>query len=38
MAKKEFTQISLPKDIDMMEEMKVWKMAFSANYGKEVSF
>ena len=29
------TQVSLP--LDLVEELKVWQMAFTAAYGKEVS-
>ena len=36
MAKIEYTPLNLPKAL--VEEMKVWKMAFTAAYGRTVSY
>lgn len=36
MAKIEYTPLNLPKSL--VEELKVWRMAFSAAYGKTVSY
>ena len=35
MAKTEYTALNLPKVL--VEEMKLWRMAFCASYGKQVS-
>ena len=36
MAKTEYTALNLPKVL--VEEMKLWRMAFCASYGKQVSY
>ena len=36
MAKTEYTTLNLPKAL--VEELKVWRMAFCAAYGKQVSY
>ena len=36
MAKIEYTPLNLPKTL--VEELKVWRLAFSAAYGKTVSY
>ena len=36
MAKTEYTTLNLPKTL--VEEMKVWRMAYCAAYGKQVSY
>lgn len=36
MAKTEYTTLNLPKTL--VEELKVWRMAFCAAYGKQVSY
>lgn len=36
MAKTEYTTLNLPKTL--VEELKVWRMAFYAAYGKQVSY
>ena len=36
MAKIEYTPLNLPKTL--VEELKIWRMAFSACYGKTVSY
>ena len=36
MAKIEYTPLNLPKPL--MEELKIWKMAFNNAYGKTVSY
>lgn len=36
MAKIEYTPLNLPKPL--VEELKVWRMAFCASYGKTVSY
>ena len=36
MAKIEYTPLNLPKDL--VEELKIWKMAFTAAYGRTVSY
>ena len=36
MAKTEYTALNLPKTL--VEELKVWRMAFCASYGKQVSY
>lgn len=36
MAKTEYTALNLPKKL--VEEMKVWRMAFCASYGRPVSY
>ena len=36
MAKTDYTTLNLPKV--MVEELKVWRMAFCAAYGKQVSY
>lgn len=36
MAKTEYTALNLPKVL--VEEMKIWRMAFCASYGKQVSY
>lgn len=36
MSKKGYTAINLP--MTLTEELKVWKMAFSASYGRPVSY
>lgn len=36
MAKIEYTPLNLPKGL--VEELKVWKMAFAAAYGRTVSY
>ena len=36
MAKIEYTPLNLPKEL--VEELKVWKMAYTAAYGRNVSY
>lgn len=36
MAKTEYTTLNLPKAL--VEELKVWRMAFCAAYGKQISY
>ena len=36
MAKTEYSPLNLPKEL--VEELKVWKMAFTAAYGKTISY
>lgn len=36
MAKTEYTTLNLPKTL--VEELKVWRMAFCAAYGKQISY
>lgn len=36
MTKTEYASINLPKPL--VEELKVWKMAFAAAYGRQVSY
>ena len=36
MAKTEYTTLNLPKAL--VEELKIWRMAFCAAYGKQVSY
>lgn len=36
MAKIEYTPLNLPKAL--VEELKIWRMAFNASYGKTVSY
>ncbi len=36
MAKTEYSPLNLPKAL--VEELKVWKMAFTAAYGKTISY
>lgn len=36
MAKTEYSPVNLPRTL--VEELKIWKMAFSASYGRPVSY
>ena len=36
MAKTEYTTLNLPKTL--VEELKIWRMAFTASYGRSISY